>query len=73
LIAVNEQRVQILDFANDLNIISESLKGALGLTTTLEKDAPKVGLRINVKKMLVLLDRQPFQDGLNSIAFEKVE
>jgi len=40
-IAINDHRVHVLGFADDLNILSEPLEGALGLTTDLERAAAK--------------------------------
>lgn len=48
--AVNDHKVQILGFAGDLNILSESLEGALGLSLALQRAAAKVELRINMEK-----------------------
>ncbi|KAL4091440.1 hypothetical protein QTP88_026132 [Uroleucon formosanum] len=74
-VAVNEYRVQILGFADDLNILGESLEDALNQTVALENAAAKVGLQINVEKtkILEILDSDPSQDISESIAFEKVE
>lgn len=74
-IAVNEHRVQILRFADDLNILGESLEDALDLTMTLKNAAAKVGLQIKVEKtkILEILDSDPPQDVFESIAFKKVE
>ncbi|KAL4089314.1 hypothetical protein QTP88_024368 [Uroleucon formosanum] len=74
-VAVNEHRVQILGFADDLNILGESLEDALNQTVALENAAAKVGLQINVEKtkILEILDSDPSQDISESIAFEKVE
>jgi len=74
-VAVNEHRVQILGFVDDLYILGESLENALDLTMTLENAAAKVGLQINVEKtkILEILDSDPQQDVFESIAFEKVE
>jgi len=49
-IAVNEHRVKILGLADDLNILSESLEGALDLTMALLRAAAKVGLQFNIEK-----------------------
>jgi hypothetical protein len=61
-VAVNEHRVQILDFADDLNILGESLEDVL--TEALENAAAKVGLQINAEKtkILEILDSDPPQD-----------
>lgn len=40
-IAVNEHQVKILDFADDLNILRESLEGSLDLTMALETPEKK--------------------------------
>jgi hypothetical protein len=74
-VAVNEHRVQVLGFADDLNILGESLEDALNQTVALENAAAKVGLQINVEKtkILEILDSDPSQDIFESIAFEKVE
>lgn len=50
VVEVNEHRVQILGFADDLNILGESLEDALDLTMTLENAEAKVGLQIYVEK-----------------------
>lgn len=49
-IYVNNHWAQILDFADDLNILGDSLEGVLELTTVLERAAAKSGLRVNVEK-----------------------
>lgn len=50
-VAFNEHRVQILGFANDLNILSESLEDTLDQTMALENAAAKIGLHIYVVKI----------------------
>lgn len=41
--------MKILDFSDNLNILSKSLEGALGLTSAFERAAIKVGIRINME------------------------
>lgn len=68
--AVNEHRVQTLDFVDDLDNLSESLEGILDLIMALENAATKIELQINMKKTNIL----EFLDSeFDSIAFEKVE
>lgn len=58
-----------------MNIISESLEGALDLLTALGNAAEKVGLSIYVEKIkiLELVDSDLHQDEFDSITFEKFE
>lgn len=49
-IAVYNHRVRVLGFTDDLNILSELLEDALGLTMDLESTAANVGLQINLEK-----------------------
>jgi len=72
-IAINDRRVHVLGFADDLNIVSESLESVLGITTAAERATAKVGLQINMEKakIMELIDEERYQDDLG--AFEKVE
>lgn len=48
-ITINDHPVHVLGFADDLNILSESLEGALVLTAILKRAATKVSIRIKVE------------------------
>lgn len=54
-IAINDHQLHnVLGYADDLNILSESIEGALGLTTALERTVVKIGLRTNVDKTKII-------------------
>lgn len=74
-IVINDIRIHFLGFLDDLNILSELLEGALGITTDLERAVAKIGLRINVEKtkIMKLFDGGPYQDDLYAIAFKHFE
>jgi len=57
-VKINQQKMQILGFADDLNIIGNTRDDTEKAAKVLEKSADKIALKINVKrtKTMELLD-----------------
>jgi hypothetical protein len=68
-----QQHIQVLGFADDLNILGNPLEETEKASQALEQAASKIGLKINVKKTKVMeLIEDEDSPKAGSITFEKV-
>ncbi|KAL4090626.1 hypothetical protein QTP88_025425 [Uroleucon formosanum] len=73
-VEIGQQHIQVLGFADDSNILENSLQETEKAAQTLEQAASKIGLKINAEKTKVM---ELLEDGDNpnagSLTFEKVD
>jgi sorting nexin-29 len=72
---VDEHQIKVLGFADDLNILGDSLDDTVRATDILECAVERIGLNINTDKtkLLELLSREILLDVMKTISYEKVE
>ncbi|KAL4148527.1 hypothetical protein QTP88_002756 [Uroleucon formosanum] len=73
-ITIGQQRIQILGFADDLNILENSLVDTERAAQVLERATSKIGLKMNMDKtkIMKLLGEEEDNTDTGSLAFEKV-
>ena len=73
-IMIGQQCIQVLGFADDLNIIEKSLVDTERAAQVLEQAASKIGLKVNMDKtkIMELLGKEEDNTDTGSLGFEKV-
>jgi hypothetical protein len=74
-IKVDEYHIEVLGFADNLNILEASLDDKVRATKALKHAAERIGLHINVDKtkLMKLLDMETSLDVLDTLPYEKIE
>jgi len=72
---VDEHQIKVLGFADDLNILGDSLDDTVRATEILERAAERIGLHINTDKtkLMELLSTEISLDVMDTIPYVKVE
>jgi len=72
-ITIGQQRIQVLGFADDLNILENSLVETERAAQVLERAASKIGLKMNMDKtkIMELLGEKEDNTDMGSLVFEK--
>jgi hypothetical protein len=72
---LDEHQIKVLGFADDLNILGESLDDTVRATEILERAAERIELHINTDKtkLMELLSSEILPDVMETIPYEKVE
>jgi len=72
-ITIGQQRIQVLGFSDDLNILKNSLEDTERAAQVLERATSKIGLKINMDKTKIMeLIGEEDNTDTRSLAFEKV-
>jgi len=73
-ITISQQHIQILGFADDLNVLENSLADTERAAQVLERAASKIGLKMNMDKtkIMELLGEEKDNTDTGSLVFEKV-
>lgn len=71
-ITIRVQKIQVLGFVDDLNILRSSLNDTQRAAQTLEQAAGKVGLKINREKTKIMKLQGNTDDDDEDVVFEKL-